>query len=182
MDDWRTSLLWGSFHAQPRCLVVLRQIARGNRDVVAVAYLRVMRRHDFDPAFIEGVLNVAMQLRVNLIYLVGPVGIRVDFVGYKKVVERRLPNKRLRLLQNEICLASRASQQLMNGLPWSAIANRYCCVQDESLLFRSRTEVLDVGTQRLEAWHDNLFVFDRALPHIQEPAFEYFSEGLSNAY
>ena len=31
--------------------------------MVAVAYLRVMRRHDFDPAFIEGVLNVAMQLR-----------------------------------------------------------------------------------------------------------------------
>jgi hypothetical protein len=59
-----------------------------------------MGRADFHAGLIERILNILVQFGVDRHHSHRLVGIGIDFVGYIKIVECGLQDKRVRRLQN----------------------------------------------------------------------------------
>ena len=100
-----------------RGLVIRRQVVGRDGGVVAVPDLGVMRRHDFHPAFVEGILDILVQFAVDPGHDFRSIGIGVQLVSYVKIVEPGLQHEGRWTLENMCGSVRRLDEQRMDRSP-----------------------------------------------------------------
>ena len=172
----------GQANAEGGCDVALGEILIRDGDAVAVAHGGVVRRHDFDSGFVEFVLNILVQVRVDAGCVVGNVGEGVELVVDVEVVERRLEDEGLGVGEDVFCCGCCGEQKLVDDAPGSVVADGDGGVEDEAFLLGRSAEVHDVTAEHHGVCDGDFDVLDGAKTSDEERALYDVADGVGHLY
>lgn len=99
---------------------------------ISIAYSHVMRRHNFHALFVEAILNVLMQCRINISQPVCILDIRIHLIHRIPVAERGGKYKRTRIVHHSGSIQGSFNQKFVDYPLRHVITDAYLRMDNQS--------------------------------------------------